>query len=59
MNNIKQTIGKQNYDETLFLFKLLNVVLFEKNVPIGKYDARFIFSTNDLENVLIAKLICT
>ena len=43
INNIKQTTGKQNYDETHFLFKLLNVVFFQKKVPIGKYDANFIF----------------
>ena len=35
-----ETTDEQNYDKTLFFFKLFNVELFEKKVPT-EYGANF------------------
>ena len=45
--NYEETMMK--YDKTLFLLKLFNVEL----APVHKFDAKFIISTNDVENIFI------
>lgn len=45
--NYEETMMK--YDKTLFLLKLFNVEL----APMHKFDAKFIISTNDVENIFI------
>ena len=43
-------------DESILFFKLFNVKVAEnKDALIDKYDAKFIISKNDLENIFITE----